>query len=53
MLIPDVRADPDWSLPTDRSSEASWMGVPLFARGNVAGLFSLSKREAEYFNEST
>ena len=27
------------------------MGVPLFARGNVAGLFSLSKREADYFNE--
>ena len=26
------------------------MGVPLFARGDVAGLFSLSKREAGYFN---
>ena len=51
VLIPDVRAHPDWSLPTDRSSEASWMGVPLFARGDVAGLFSLSKREAGYFNE--
>ncbi len=42
---------PDWSLPVDRSSEASWMGVPLFARGDVAGLFSLSKREAGYFSE--
>lgn len=51
LLIPDVRDYPDWSLPTDRSSEASWMGVPLFARGDVAGLFSLSKREAGYFNE--
>ena len=51
LLIPDVRAHPDWSLPTDQSSEASWMGVPLFARGDVAGLFSLSKREAGYFNE--
>jgi signal transduction histidine kinase len=51
VLIPDLRARPDWSLPTDRSSEASWMGVPLFARGDVAGLFSLSKREAGYFNE--
>jgi len=50
-LIPDVRAHPEWSLPTDRSSEASWMGVPLFARGDVAGLFSLSKREAGYFND--
>ena len=50
VLIPDVRAHPGWSLPTDRSFEASWMGVPLFARGDVAGLFSLSKREAGYFN---
>ena len=49
--IPDVRTDPDWSLPTDAAAEASWMGVPLFARGDVAGLFSLSKREADYFNE--
>jgi len=51
VLIADIRAHPDWSLPTDRSSEASWMGVPLFARGDVAGLFSLSKREVGYFNE--
>jgi signal transduction histidine kinase len=51
VLIPDIRDHPDWSLPTDRSSEASWMGVPLFARGSVAGLFSLSKREPGYFNE--
>ncbi len=51
VLIPDLRAHPEWSLPTDRSSEASWMGVPLFARGEVAGLFSLSKREPGYFND--
>ena len=51
VLIPDVHAHPAWSLPTDRSSEASWMGVPLFARGDVAGLFSLSKREPGYFKE--
>lgn len=51
VVIPDVRARADWSLPTDGSSEASWMGVPLFARGDVAGLFSLSKGEPGYFNE--
>lgn len=51
VLIPDVRVHPGWSLPTERPDEASWMGVPLFARGTVAGLFSLSKREAGYFNE--
>lgn len=51
VLIPDVHAHPDWRFPTDRSSEASWLGVPLFARGDVAGLFSLSKREPGYFSE--
>jgi len=51
VLIPDLRAHPDWSLPTDHSSAASWLGVPLFARGDVAGLFTLSKSEAGYFNE--
>jgi signal transduction histidine kinase len=49
-LIPDVRARPEWSLPPVGATEASWMGVPLFARGDVAGLFSLSKREPGYFN---
>lgn len=51
VLIPDVRSHPDWSLPRDQASEVSWMGIPLFARGDVAGLFSLSKREPGYFNE--
>jgi PAS domain S-box-containing protein len=51
VLVPDVRARPDWSLPTDGASEACWMGVPLFARGDVAGLFSLSNREPGFFNE--
>lgn len=51
VVIPDVRTRPDWSLPTDHASEVCWMGVPLFARGDVAGLFSLSKREPGYFNE--
>jgi signal transduction histidine kinase len=51
VLIPDVRDHPEWSLPMEGSSEACWMGVPLFARGDVAGLFSLSKREPGYYGE--
>jgi signal transduction histidine kinase len=51
VVIPDIRTRPDWSLPTDYLSEVCWMGVPLFARGDVAGLFSLSKCEPGYFNE--
>ena len=51
LVIPDLRQRADWSLPTDPSIEVAWMGVPLFARGSVAGLFSLSKSEPGYFNE--
>ena len=51
VLIPDIRAHPGWSLPTETPAEVSWMGVPLFARSDVTGLLSLSKREAGYFNE--
>lgn len=51
VLIADVHTHPDWRFSPDRTSEANWMGVPLFARGGVAGLFSLSKREPSYFSE--
>ncbi len=51
VMIRDIRALPDSSLPAGQSSGASWLGVPLFARGDVAGLFSLSKREAGSFND--
>lgn len=50
LLIPDVHVHPGWSLPTEDPTETSWMGIPLFVRGAVAGLFSLSKREVDYFN---
>jgi signal transduction histidine kinase len=51
VLIPDTGALPGWSSPIGRSDESSWLGVPLFARGAVAGLFSLSKQEVRYFND--
>lgn len=51
VLIPDTGALPDWSPPGGCSDEACWLGVPLFARGTVAGLFSLSKQEPRYFND--
>jgi len=50
VLIPDTRAHPGWSLPAEQPTETSWMGIPVFARGSVLGLLSLSKREAGYFN---
>ena len=50
VVIPDTREIPDWTPPIGFADEASWLGVPLFARGSVAGLFSLAKQEMGYFN---
>ncbi|HEX9944949.1 MAG TPA: GAF domain-containing sensor histidine kinase [Thermoanaerobaculia bacterium] len=50
VLIPDIGAVADWTLPVGSANE-SWLGVPLFARGSVAGLFSVAKQEARYFND--
>ncbi len=49
VLIPDLRVRPDWGLSVGGDEEACWMGVPLFARGDVAGLFALSRWEADSF----
>lgn len=51
VLIPDLRAHPAGSLPPGKWNAGSWMGVPLFARGNVAGLVSLATAEADAFSE--
>ncbi len=51
VLIHDIGAVADWTLPTGSAGESSWLGVPLFARGSVAGLFSVAKQEARYFND--
>lgn len=51
VLIPDVRAHPAWGVSGEPPDGASWMGVPLFARGTVAGLFALSKQEADFFSQ--
>ncbi len=51
VLIPDLRAHPAGSLPSGQLKEGSWMGVPLFARGNVAGLVSLAATQADAFSQ--
>jgi PAS domain S-box-containing protein len=66
MRISDIRAHPGWHLPLEQPvadggvvdsgvvadpGAASWLGVPLFARGDVAGLFLLGKRETGYFDD--
>lgn len=49
MVIPNIKTHAGWSAEADLNAEASWMGVPLFARGEVAGLFAMSKREPDFF----
>ena len=51
VLIPDLSLHPEWKLPTAAAPAGSWMGVPLFARGNVTGLVALGKVEADSFSE--
>lgn len=51
VVVPDVRTHAGWSPPMEPGGEVSWMGIPLFARGEVAGLLTLSRREPAPFDE--
>ena len=51
IMVPDTTAVPGWAPPTGFAGESSWLGVPLFARGSVTGLFSVAKKEARSFSE--
>lgn len=51
LVVPDTRAHAGWTLPAEPAAEVSWMGVPLSARGEVAGLLTLSRREPGPFDE--
>ena len=51
VVVPDTRAHAGWSLPAEPAAEVSWIGVPLLARGEVAGLLTLSRREPGPFDE--
>ena len=50
VLIPDLSAHPDWGLSPEQPRAGSWMGVPLFARGRVAGLVALARAEIDAFS---
>ncbi|HEX6199214.1 MAG TPA: GAF domain-containing protein, partial [Thermoanaerobaculia bacterium] len=51
VAVPDTRAHAGWTPPPEPAAEASWLGVPLLARGEVAGLLTLSRREPVPFAE--
>jgi len=51
VVVPDTRAHTGWTHSAESAAEASWLGVPLLARGEVAGLFTLSRHEPRPFAE--
>ncbi|MCL4265234.1 MAG: GAF domain-containing protein [Anaerolineae bacterium] len=53
ILITDVNKYPDWVQRLDRAGGhiKGWLGIPLIAGGEVIGLYSLDKVEADFFNE--
>lgn len=51
VVIDDVRVVAGWRGPSEAVPEESWMGVPLVARGEVAGLFTLSRAQPRAFDE--
>jgi signal transduction histidine kinase len=51
VVVHDLRVHAGWRGPSEAVAEASWMGVPLFARGEIAGLFTLTRRQPRAFDE--
>lgn len=51
VVVADVRTHAGWSPPAEPAGEVSWLGIPLFARGEVAGLLTLSRREPDPFDD--
>ncbi len=51
VVVPDVREHAGWSPSAEPGAEGSWMGVPLFASGEVAGLLTVSRRQPAPFDE--
>ena len=49
MLIADTANHPDWDSSVGATHVRSWLGVPLLAAGEVIGLYSLDKAEANFF----
>jgi signal transduction histidine kinase len=51
VVVPDTRAVTAGARSAEPLPEGRWMGVPLFARGEVTGLLTLSRREPGPFDE--
>jgi GAF domain-containing protein len=51
MIIPDVQTDPLWTPLPHAAHIRSWLGCPLFARGQMIGTLNLDKAEPGYYQE--
>ena len=50
LVVPDTHGEPNWQWMPGADHVRNWMGVPLVARGNVIGLYSVDKVQPNFFN---
>ena len=51
IIIADTTTHDDWNASIGATHVRSWLSVPLLARGEVIGLYSLDKAEPHFFTE--
>ena len=51
VLIADTLDHPDWRQQDATSFIRSWLGVPLIAKGEILGIYSVDKAEPNFFTE--
>jgi len=51
VIVPDVRAEPDWSSLEEFVSVRSWLGVPLTAKEEVIGVLMMSSQHPFTYDE--
>ncbi len=51
IIIANTQVEPGWDTSIGATHVRSWLGVPLLARGEVIGLYSLDKAKPNFFTE--
>ena len=49
LLVADTHKEPEWEVRSGADHVRNWLGVPLVSSGQVVGLYSVDKIEANYF----
>ncbi|MBI5030856.1 MAG: PAS domain S-box protein [Chloroflexi bacterium] len=50
-LIDDTREYPGWIRPAGAEHVINWIGVPIIAKGEIIGLYSVDKAEPNFFTQ--